>query len=124
MLSQIYESVEDGRYSLEALLVITNDGIMLFVGGGDKPHIGTVVVSQPRPSKKVGNGVSCTTSVTNMLSHKDDLIIVPIAEAVCRKANTVVAASGGVHIDDAEAFDIKRLMDNMEEITKKILIKL
>ncbi|KUO69557.1 MAG: hypothetical protein APF77_18350 [Clostridia bacterium BRH_c25] len=124
MLPQIYEKVEDGIFSLEALLVLTDNGIMLFVGGGEKPHIGTVVISQPRPSMKGGNGISCTTSVTNMLSHKDDLIIIPIAEAVCKKANTVVAASGGVHIDAAEEFDIKRLMDNMEEITKKLLARL
>ncbi|HYE81650.1 MAG TPA: hypothetical protein VEG39_05715 [Clostridia bacterium] len=124
MKSQIHEMLEDGKYSLEALLVLTDDGIAMFVGGGEKPHIGTVVISQPRPGMKAGSGISCTTSVTNMLSHKDDLIIIPIAEAVCKKTSMVVAASGGVHIDNADESAIKRLMSNMEELTKKLLERL
>lgn len=121
---RINEKVEDGKYSIEALLIETDDGIMLYVGGGEKPHIGTVVICQPRPSMKPGGGISCTTSVTNMLSHMDDKLIVPIAEAVCKKANAVVAASGGVHVDNAGEHDIKRLMGNMEILTDKLLARL
>lgn len=124
MISTIHEKIEDGRYTLEAMLTITDDGIMLLLCGGDKPHIGTVVMSCSRPSIKGREAISCTTSVINRLSHKDDIILVPLAEAICKKADTVVVASGGVHIDGAEESDIKRLMNNMEILTKEILLKL
>ncbi len=124
VIPQIYERIEDGKYTIEALVLITDDGIMLYLGGGEKPHIGVVVMSQPRPSMKEDKTISCTTSVINRLSHKDDIIIAPMAEAICKKANAVVVASGGVHVDVVEDSDIKRLMRNMEEITKNILLKL
>ncbi len=123
-IRQIYESIEDGRYSLEAVLIDTGDGIMLYLGGGDKPHVGTAVISQPRPSMKNDNTVSCTTSIINRLSHKDDFIVIPMAEAVCKAANTIVVASGGVHVDNADEADIKRIIDNMEKLKNKILEKL
>lgn len=123
MLPRLHEKIEDGRYSIEALLTITHDGIMIFIGGGDKPHLGTVVMSQPRLSMK-DESLSCTTSVINRLSHMDDIIIIPIAEAICKKANTFVVASGGVHVDELEADGIRRLMSNMEQLIKRVLAKL
>lgn len=123
-IRQIYESVEDGRYTIEAVLIDTQDGIMLYIGGGDKPHIGAVAISEPRPSMRDRCKVSCTTSVINRLSHMDDIIVVPIAEAVCRKANSITVASGGVHIDNADEADIKRLVENMEQLKVKIISKL
>lgn len=121
---QVYESIEDGRYSLEVVLIDTSDGIMLYFGGGEKPHIGTVIISQPRPGMKDINTVSCTTSVINRLSHKDDSIIIPVAEAICKKTNTMVVASGGVHIDNASEEDIKRLVCNMNLIKVRLLNRL
>lgn len=122
-IRKIYESIKDGKYSMEVVLLNTHDGIMLYLGGGDKPHLGTVVISQPRPSMKDNNIISCTTSIINRLSHKDDFIIIPMAEAVCKKANTIVIASGGVHIDNADEADIKKLIENMEKIKSKVLKK-
>lgn len=97
---------------------------MLYLGGGDKPHIGTVIISQPRSSMRDSNVTSCTTSVINRLSHKDDSIITPIAEAICKKTDSMVVASGGVHIDNASEEDIKRLIHNMEEIKDKLMNRL
>lgn len=124
MINQVYETYEDGIYSLRVLIMNTNDGILLYVEGGEKPHLGTVVISQPRPSLKGDNNMSCTTSILNRLSHKDDLIIVPLAEAVCLKMNSFVVASGGVHISNAKEFQIKRLIKNMKALTETILLKL
>lgn len=124
MLPQVYEKIEDGRYTIEVALTITHDGIMIFIEGGDKPHIGTVVVSQPRLSMKGDLSLSCTTSVINRLSHMDDIIIIPIAEAICKKTNAFVVASGGVHIDEVGDDGIKRIMSNMEQIIKRVLARL
>ncbi len=106
------------------MLTDSGDGILLYLGGGERPHIGTVVICEPRPSMKDNAAISCTTSVINRLSHKDDSVIVPIAEAVCRKTGKVVVATGGAHIENPEEADIKKLIDNAEEIKIRLLDKI
>lgn len=111
----------DGRHSLEAVITRTGDGLNVYLGGGEEPHIGTVVISQPRPSL-TGNGeISCTTSVFNFMGHKDDGLGVPLAEALCRNLNRNVVVTAGVHIEKATSEDLQRLNENLAELTKQIL---
>jgi hypothetical protein len=123
LIDTAFEKIDDGKYSVEAVLIRTDDGYLLYVGGGEKSHIGTIVICQPRPSKTDSGCISCTTSVINRLSHKDDSVIVPAAEAICKKTNSTVAAAGGLHLDDAASEDIKRLTDNMFLLADKLLEK-
>jgi hypothetical protein len=114
------ETYEDGKYSLHAAVIRTPDGINIYLGGGELPHIGTVVISQPRQSLK-GNGlISCTTSVFNLISHKDDGLAIPLAEKICKEFNQVVVVSAGVHIDNATERDIKRLIENLDKLISKL----
>ena len=110
----IVENLDDGKYSLHAVAVRTQNGIDIYVGGGDLSHIGTVVISQPRLSLKGDGSISCTTSVFNLLSHKDDAIAVPLAEELCKKLNQVVVVTAGVHIDNADKQEIERFIRNLD----------
>ena len=41
------------------------------ISGGDNPHIGTSVLAIPRPSLTGDESISATSSVMNMVGHKD-----------------------------------------------------
>lgn len=117
----VTEEVSDGRHSLRAVAVLTGQGVNIFLGGGELPHIGTVVISQPRHSLK-GNGViSCTTSVFNIVGHKDDILAVPLAEIFCKKLNQVIVVTAGVHIENAAEQDIARINGNIATLADRLM---
>ena len=120
----IVEKLDDGRYSLLAVAVRTQNGIDIYVGGGELSHIGTVVISQPRPSLKGDGSISCTTSVFNLLSHKDDAIAIPLAERLCKKLNQVIVVTAGVHIDNADKQDIERFIRNLARLEEALVERL
>ena len=113
----------DGKHSLEALVTRTRNGFCIYLGGGEEAHIGTVVISQPRPSLRGDGVISCTSSVINLMGHKDDGLALPLAEELCRKSNLVVAVTAGVHIDGATREDLRRFQNNLEKLVQQILEK-
>jgi hypothetical protein len=123
MQETYFERFGCGKYILEAVVTRTCEGINIYVGGGEKPHIGSIVVSQPRYSLSGDGTISCTTSVFNLVGHKDDIIAIPLAEKLCIKTNQVIAVSAGVHVDNATTEDIKNLKKVGEELIEKILMK-
>lgn len=120
----ITEEVADGRHSLHAVVISTADGINIYLGGGEYPHVGTVVISQPRPSLKGDGRTSCTTSVLNLLAHKDDCLAIPLAEILCKKLNQVVVVTAGVHIDKTDEDDIARVNRNMATLAVNLVAAL
>jgi hypothetical protein len=116
--------VGQDKYTIYAVVTVSGCGINVYIGGGEKPHIGTVAISQPRLSLKGDGNISCTTSVFNLLGHKDDYIAVPVAEDLCKKTNQTVVVSAGVHIENAAQEDIEKIKMLAEELNKKIAEKL
>ena len=51
--------------------------------GGDRPHIGAVVLAVPRPSLKDALVLSCDCWVNPVTAHKDHLVAQPLAETLC-----------------------------------------
>ncbi|AYO32021.1 hypothetical protein D2962_16725 [Biomaibacter acetigenes] len=115
------EKAGEGKFYLEAVITVTQEGINIYLGGGEKPHIGSVAVSQPRPSLKGDGSISCTTSVLNLLGHKDDGLAVPLAEKLCKKLKQTVVVTAGVHIDNATMDDIQRFKDNCKILCENIV---
>ena len=54
--------------------IFLGDDILIIVKGGDKFHIGTSVLAVPRPSLSRDGTVSVTSSVLNVIGHKDEVI--------------------------------------------------
>ena len=87
------------------------DGDLIYIlGGGQKSHIGGVVVCEPR--KK--------TQVLKLEGHYDYMVLQPIAEVACEKYNKKVVAIGGVHVDNATKKEIDLLVDNCRAFLKKL----
>ncbi|KUO53543.1 MAG: hypothetical protein APF76_12095 [Desulfitibacter sp. BRH_c19] len=101
MYSTFHVSIGEGTLCLKGTIVKTQDGINIYIGGGKKTHIGTTVISQPRSSLTGDGSTSCTTSVLNILGHKDDEIALPIAEEICKHFKETTVVTAGIHIDKA-----------------------
>jgi hypothetical protein len=114
-------TLSEGRhpFRMHAFVCGAGNDIQIFVVGGTSPHIGSVAISQSRRSLNKPGQLSCTTSVHNILGHKDDRISVMFSEAFCREFSCLVAVSAGVHLDDATPEDTEKLMRVAERLLKK-----
>lgn len=107
--------------ALKAVLISVDKGVNIYIGGGEEPHIGTVVICEPRLSLKNDGTYSCTTSVHNFLGHKDDAIAIPIAETLCKQIQKPVVITAGVHLDNANKDEIAEFLSNIPQLTQKLL---
>ncbi len=109
-----------GKLLLEAVATQCDEGINVYLGGGEKSHIGCVVLCQPRPSLKQDGSMSATASVLNVLGHKDDGLAQPLARELCLASGQTVVVTAGVHIDNAAAEDIEGFLTLLAEIAGQI----
>ena len=121
MLAVHHVKAGQGRFAMEAIATQSDDGVNVYLGGREKPHIGTVVLCQPRQSLKTEGSLSQTTSTINLMGHKDDGVGVPMAQCLCVTLEVPVVVTAGVHIAAAHADDIKALLKVAEEITCTLL---
>ncbi|HCT93179.1 MAG TPA: hypothetical protein DF613_17605 [Lachnospiraceae bacterium] len=84
--------------------------MLITVAGGDKPHIGTVVLAVPRDSLKGDGSVSATSSVLNVTGHKDEAVCRMLAEKAARKYGVTVVCTGGFHVDGMDAGQIEEVV--------------
>ena len=97
------------------------EDILLYIKGGDKPHIGCTVMAVPRPSLS-GNGErSVTSSVMNLTGHKDENICRMLAEDVCRTSGKTVVCTGGVHLENITVRQMNRLWLIADQLEKLLL---
>ena len=90
--------------------------ISILVYGGDKAHIGCTVISQPRMSLTGDGTVSVTSSVMNILGHKDEFICRLLAERCAKVNNCICTCTGGVHIDNASKEQIEEIVSAIEKV--------
>lgn len=96
-------------FDIEAGAAKIGEDILLYIQGGDRPHIGCTVMAVPRPSLS-GNGErSVTSSVMNLTGHKDESICRMLAEDVCRTCGKTVVCTGGVHLEQITMEQIKEV---------------
>jgi len=99
-----------GKYKVWLKQKKIGNDIVYFLGGGEKPHIGSVVVCEP--GKK--------TQVVKLEGHYDDVVLKPIAESACKKYKIKVVAIGGVHVNNATKEEINILVKNCHDFIKKL----
>lgn len=94
--------------------------ILLAVRGGEKPHIGCTVQAVPRESLTGDGSISVTSSVMNLLGHKDEALCRSLAEQVCKKTAAVVVCTGGFHMDGIKKEQIKEVTEAVDQIGNMI----
>lgn len=93
---------------------IGND-LLIAVSGGIRPHIGCTIISVPRLSLKEGGKNSCTTSVWNLVGHKDEEVCRRLAEAYCKISGRLVVCTGGIHAENIQMSQIEELISKVEK---------
>ena len=84
--------------------------LIYILGGGEKSHIGALVVCEP----------GTKAQVIRLKGHYDDVVLKPLAEEACKKYKVKVVAVGGVHVDNATKDEINTLVENCKELIKCI----
>ena len=107
-------------YKVEAQLTFIGSDLLVALYGGSHPHIGSVAVALPRPSRKDKKRMSATSSVYNFLGHKDDVIAQRVAERLASGLNKNVVVVAGVHIDGITEKGIERVIENCDKLAKMI----
>jgi len=117
-------SSEEGKHRVTAMGIVTKEGIIVCILGGDKPHVGAIALGIPRPSLRDPRVVSATASVLTLVGHKDDEIAKPIAENFAKELNQTTVVIVGVHIEEANESDIAKLISNCTQVADKLLEKI
>jgi hypothetical protein len=103
-------TVGEGKYRVWLIEEMLDEDRLYILGGGEKPHIGGVVLMEP--GKKI--------QMIELRGHYDNLVLEPIAKAAVKKYKTKIVAVGGVHIDNATKEEIDILVKNCKELAKCI----
>jgi hypothetical protein len=111
-MTEVRAVAGEGRWRVEARAFGTAEGIVVLLTGGERPHVGAVVLSLPRPSRAAPGRLSCTSTVLPLLGHKDDLVARPLAEELAVACGQPVVVVAGVHVNEATEEDIARLVAN------------
>ena len=70
----------DGKYKVWFEEKKIGDDILYVLGGGERTHIGGIVVCEPNKD----------SHVVRLEGHYDDIVLKPIAEEACKKYKTKV----------------------------------
>ncbi|HMM05654.1 MAG TPA: hypothetical protein PKD52_03165 [Clostridiales bacterium] len=97
------------------------DDLCVIISGGDRPHIGCVTFSTPRPSLSVENAMSSTTSVLNRIGHKDEAVARYVSEELSARFNKHVAVVCGIHVDEITEDEIISVMECFHEVIAGIV---
>ena len=112
------------KYKVKLVAIKSGEDLTVIISGGEKPHIGAIAVSIPRPSLKDLNKMSASTSVFTLTGHKEDELSRQIAENITKVTEKVTVTVVGLHIDKAAAQDIEYLIQNTQKVVNKLRIKL
>jgi hypothetical protein len=107
-------SVGSGKYRVWLKETNHGDDIVLFLGGGEHTHAGSIIICEPgRKTRIINRKIRNTT-------HKDWIVGKPIAEKMCKKRKKSVLCIAGMHVDNASKEDIEKLKKNCRKIEEKL----
>jgi hypothetical protein len=105
--------------SLTAWVRVVGDDVVVAIGGGDRPHVGCVVLAVPT-SGRGETGFSPSSSVLTIPPHKEEPIARAVAENVCRRLGRVAVVTAGVHEDNLDREGIAIYLRLGEELAEAV----
>jgi hypothetical protein len=117
------EDPSSGRY-LEARTAIVGDDVVVAIGGGERPHVGCVVLAQPHPARGGATKWSASCSVLTIPPHKEEPIARGVAERLAASLGRVAVVTAGVHDDDIDAEGIATYLRLGKELAEKLVCAL
>ena len=114
-------SLTAGRITVQATVVRAGADLCIVLTGGDRPHIGTVTLSVPRPSLADSARTSATTSVLNLTGHKDGEAAQYLGQRLAAALGANVVVTGGIHVDDIRPEEIKTVLHLIDRLTDRLI---
>lgn len=111
-------TAERPPYRLWARALPLGEDWVVCLGGGDQPHVGSVVCAEPRPSLAGLGRRSATSSVWNRLGHKDETLARPVAEHLAAALGRAVVVVAGVHVEGLDAQGIQAFVEMAGELAQ------
>lgn len=97
------------------------DGLCVNIYGGDRPHIGSGAIAEPRPSHTGDGSISATVSTYNCVGHKDGEVADAVAEALATRLNRRTVVVCGIHYDMVSAELFRAIRTLTDQITENIV---
>ncbi len=97
------------------------EDLVVAVGGGQRPHVGCVVLAQPQPAKTKGGERSASCSVLTIPPHKEEPIARGIASRLAEVFGRVTVVTAGVHDDNLDADGIAIYLRLGEELADELV---
>lgn len=110
----------EGRCQVILTLLETGNGLNGLLTGGQKTHIGGVVLALPRPSLS-GQGWSTDVYITPVPGHKDVIVAQTVAATLARELRIPVAISAGIHSDNLIQEELNQIVSYCEALTQAAL---
>jgi hypothetical protein len=114
------EDFETGR-RLEAQVTNAGEDLVVVVGGGERPHVGCVVLAQASSSKARSGAWSASCSVLAIPPHKEEPIARGIATRLAETFGRVTVVTAGVHDDNLDAAGIAIYLRLGDELGDKLV---
>ncbi|MBC7120355.1 MAG: hypothetical protein H5T33_02060 [Candidatus Methanosuratus sp.] len=92
----------EGRYQIVAEALKAGGDLLVFVGGGEKPHIGGLSLSDP----------SASAVSLSIPFHKDFVVSHQVSEKISRATGRRCLAVVGIHVENATKEEISILVRN------------
>lgn len=99
------------------------DDLLVVLSGGEKAHVGSCILAVPRPALDNEKKISCTSSVMNLIGHKDEEVGREAAEAIAKKLNKKVVLICGIHYDNLSRQEIKEIRKISQKLVERFLKK-
>jgi hypothetical protein len=123
-LPQQFEFAEGtGRHRLWGTAFISRGGLPVNLVGGERPHIGAVAISIPRPRPANPRKRTATTSVFTVPGHREDELARPVAAGLAQALWRTTVVVAGVHIHRARRADIAKVFENAGRAVEVIIAK-
>ena len=115
--------VEDQRSGrrIEGWVTSVGEDLVVVVGGGQRPHVGCVVLAQPQPAKAKNGGWSVSCSVLTIPPHKEEPIARGIAARLAEAIGRPTVVTAGVHDDDLDADGVFVYLRLGEELAEALM---
>ncbi len=110
-----------GRFRVFCSCQLIGEDLLLSIWGGTRAHIGSVAISQPRPSGLDPEKTSATSSVYNFHGHKDEAAARMFAERVSTALRRTTVAVAGIHLDGASPVEIELVIKNIDRLCVRLI---
>jgi hypothetical protein len=99
------------------------DDVVVAVGGGERPHVGRVVLALPIPGRGP-TGFSPSISVLTIPHPMEEPIARAVSERVCARPGRVTVATAGVHEDGIGRAGIGTFLRLGEKLAEAVVDRL